>query len=291
MAIEGSRKENVEENYSKKIGLFTAKVIAINPDEEEYKELLGIELKEDSKATEYLGTSKDGNTFLRVDVWLEELVNSQKFKVTFFLEDKNRENKEGTKKQYINNTGSCSWAGDEDDLPTWFKSSEYRVAKNGEEDLYSFLKIWLSHFDFKKDKAVFDMEWKKLMKGNVKLLKNEIDGEWCSNIIALATVTVKEKEGEIKEYQTIWNKGFLYEDSLRFFKLVDYSDPYILQNLNNKKPKDLKSHERFVLNCTSAYGCKDLFILKPLKDYNSEDFAISSSNAPILNSDNDSSSY
>jgi hypothetical protein len=60
--------------------------------------------------------------------------------VTFFLEDKDRVNKDGTKKQYINNIGTCSWAAEESALPDWFKGREYRVAKVGEEDLYAFLR-------------------------------------------------------------------------------------------------------------------------------------------------------
>ena len=43
--------------------------------------------------------------YLRVDFWLEEVKNKDKFKVTFFLRTKKRENKDGTKKQYINNIG------------------------------------------------------------------------------------------------------------------------------------------------------------------------------------------
>ena len=87
--IGGKRKEQVQlPEFTKKVGLFEAKVIAINPDAEEYKEILNIELKEDSKALEYLGTSGDGNTTLRVDIWLEEAMKKDKFKVTFFLENK-----------------------------------------------------------------------------------------------------------------------------------------------------------------------------------------------------------
>ena len=59
--------------YAKKVGLFEANVIAINPTEEEYNDILGMELKEGSKAAEYLSSSKDGNTTLRIDVWFEEV--------------------------------------------------------------------------------------------------------------------------------------------------------------------------------------------------------------------------
>ena len=47
-----------EKDFPKKIGLFEARVIAVNPTAEEYSDVLGRQLKEDSKATEYLGTSK-----------------------------------------------------------------------------------------------------------------------------------------------------------------------------------------------------------------------------------------
>ena len=104
MSIGGKQRESQENGeYKKRVGLFEAKIVAINPTAEQYKNLLNIELKEDSKATEYLGTNNDGNDYLRVDVWLEEVKDGNKFKKTFFLEDKIRENKDGTKKQYINN--------------------------------------------------------------------------------------------------------------------------------------------------------------------------------------------
>jgi len=94
--------KRVQQNFSKKVGLFEAKVIAINPTEEEYKEVLGLELKEDSKATEYLGTNEHGNDFLRVDVWVEDVKTSksespERYKLVFFLENKERENKDLTK--------------------------------------------------------------------------------------------------------------------------------------------------------------------------------------------------
>ena len=67
--IQGDKRERQAlPEISKKVGLFEARVVAINPTTEEFKEVLDIELPEDSKLTEYLGTSRDGNTFLRVDI-------------------------------------------------------------------------------------------------------------------------------------------------------------------------------------------------------------------------------
>ena len=255
----------------KKVGLFEAEVIAVNPNLEEFKKILDIELKEDSKITEYLGTTKDGNKYVRLDFWLEEVKNKDKFKVTFFLEDRERENKDGTKKQYINNVGVCAWSDDPNNLPDWFSTRDYRVAYIGEEEFYNFMRTWLSQLDYREAETVLQIDFKKLLKGNVRDIETEIDGEWCNHIVALATVTTREKDGEVKEYQNIYNKAFLPQYALKQFRIVNYSDAKVQENLKAKKPKDLKTHERFVLNVTGEYGCKDYFILKDVEEYNPDE--------------------
>jgi len=278
-SIGGKKRESSasSSDFGKKVGLFEANVVAINPTAEEFKDILGMELKEDSKATEYLGETRDGNNYLRIDVWLEEVKNQDKFKVSFFLEDKERENKDGTKKQYINSIGMCSWAADENDLADWFtKDRDYRVAYVGEEDFYNFMRTWLSELDYRDAETVLQLEWKKLMRGNVKDLKDQIDGEWSKSVVALATVIVKERDGESKEYQGIYNKAFVGGYSLKQFRLVDYSDRRVQDSLKNKKPRDLKAHEKFVMNIIGEYGCKDYYILKDLQDYNADDNLVAS---------------
>ena len=265
-----------ESTFSKKVGLFEANVIAINPTIEEFKDKLGIELKEDSKAADYLGMSQDGNKTLRVDIWLEEVKSKDKFKAVFFLENKERENKDGSKKQYINSVGSCSWADDENNLPKWFTERDVRVAYMGEEDLYSFLRTWLGNLDYRDAETTLQLDWSKLMKGNVKDLRDQINGEWCTNVVALATVKTVEKDGDIKEYQGIYNKGFLPAYTLKQFRLVDFSSSAILKGLREKKSKDLKPHERFVLNVTGEYGCKEFYTFKDLAEYNADDNLVAS---------------
>lgn len=270
--IGGKKRESVQQtDYAKKVGLFEAKVIAINPDAEEYKETLGIELKEDSKALEYLGENKDGNKTLRVDFWLEEIKNKDKYKVTFFLENKEKVNKDGTKKQYINNVGTCSWASDANDLPEWFAKREYRVAFVGEDELYSFLQTWLGNLDYRDAETTLQLDWKNMMKGNLKDIKSQIGGEYCVNVMALATIKTVEKDGEVKEYQGVYNKAFLPAYDIKQFRITDYSKSDVLNSLRAKKSKDLKRYERFVINVTGEYGCKDFYILKDLKEYSAGD--------------------
>ena len=277
-SIGGKKRENTGGgDFSKKVGLFEANVIAINPTAEEFKDILGMELKEDSKATEYLGETRDGNNYLRIDVWLQKVNSDDKFKTSFFLEDKERENKDGTKKQYINSIGMCSWAADENDLAEWFtKDRDYRVAYVGEEDFYNFMRTWLADLDYRDAETVLQLEWKKLMRGNVKDIKDQIDGEWSKSVVALATVIVKERDGEAKEYQGIYNKAFLGGYSLKQFRLVDYGSAKVQADLKNKKPRDLKAHEKFVLNVVGEYGCKDYYILKDIQDYNPDDNLVAS---------------
>jgi len=265
-----------DKEFAKKIGLFEARVIAVNPTTEEYADVLGRQLKEDSKSTEYLGTSKDGNSRLRIDFWLEEVKTREKFKLTFFIENKEKENKDLTKKQYINNIGRCTWADSPNNLPTWFKERENRVAFVGEEDLYNFLRSWLSNIDFSSKKSTLQLEFNKLIKGNVKELKDEINGEWATNIVALATVSSKETADGTKEYQAIYNKAFLPPYSIKAFRLIDYNKAEAISALRQKSQKELKPHERFVLNVVGEYGCKDFFTFKELKDYNSEDNLVAS---------------
>jgi hypothetical protein len=172
--IGGSKRERKETTeFPKKVGLFEASVIAINPTIEQYKDILGIELKEDSKATEYLGESRDGNTTVRISVWLKDVKSGQNFNISYYLEDKERENKDGTKKQYINQLGLCAWAADEDGLAQWFKGNpgnekDFRVAYVGEEEFYEFMRNWLCELDYSRNDTTLSLDWKKLIRGNVK---------------------------------------------------------------------------------------------------------------------------
>lgn len=277
--IGGIKREstNTESKFNKKVGLFEANVIAINPTNEEYKDVLGIELNEDSKATNYLGETRDGNTYLRVDVWMQEVKNKENFKVSFFLEDRERENRDQTKKQYINSVGMTSWADDENNLFDWFKENrEYRVAFIGEEDLYDFMRTWLGQLDYRHADTTLTLDWTKLMRGNVKDLRDQVDGEWCNSIVALATVVTKERDGETVEYQGVYNKAFLSGYTMRQFRLVDYTDNKVVNSLKQRKPRELRPHERFVVKVTGEYGCKDYYQLKEIEDYNPDENLVAS---------------
>ena len=63
---------------------------------------------------------------------------------------------------------------------------------------------------------------------------------------------------------------------MKQFRLIDYGKSEVLSGLRQKASRDLKPHERFVLNVTGEYGCKDFFVLKDLREYNSDDNLVAS---------------
>ena len=272
MAIQGEKRTQQDFDNTKRIGMFSCKVLAINPTIEQYKDLLGMELQEDSKAADYLG-EKEGDTTLRIDVWLQDVKSDWKTKVSFFLQDKERQNKDETKNQWINTSGATSWASKQSELPDWFVKREVRKAFVGEEELYGFMQKWLGALDYKNPETEILCDWKKFMKGNVKELKEQIGGEFETTFGATATVIVKEKandEGvmETKEYQGVYNKGFLPEYVMKNFRVIDYNDEDIQTNIKAKLPKDRKPHEKLVAQMTDGeHGCKDQFSFSELYEY------------------------
>jgi len=292
----GGKKNTGNGEQTKSVGLFLGKVVAINPTVEQFKERLGIELKEDSKATEYLGTSKDGNTTLRVDFWILQDGTTDMFrKVSYFLEDKDRKNKDETKTQYVNSVGMCTWSETGNNFPDWFakRSGDIRVAKVGEEDFYAFIRTWLGGIDFRDKDSTLELDWKKLMKGNVKELKDLVDSEHAVSFGAMATVISKAVtnndtgEQETKEFQSVYNKMVIPEFAFKAFKLVNYHDPKVQAVLQGKASKDLKTQERFVLNVIGEYGCKDFYSFKEIHEYDSTSNPVASS-SPITNEGSES---
>lgn len=285
--ISGNKREQKQLEFTKKVGLFEGRVIAVNPTAEEFSDKLGIQLKEDSKFAEYLSETDDGKTKLRVDFWLEDVKSLEKFKLSFYLEDKVKTNKDNTKKQYINNISTCSWADDPNNLPSWFAKRDYRVAFVGEEDFYKFVKTWLA-IDYTDPDAILQIEWKKLMKGNLSDLKEQVGGNLAVTVGVLATVRTVEKEGETTQRQNIYNKAFLAAYNLKQFRLINYNDPAVIRNLkerSDRKDKNIKPHERFVLDVVGEYGCKDFYVFKDLKEYNPDDDLVASD--AVISTDGD----
>ena len=94
-----------------------------------------------------------------------------------------------------------------------------------------------------------------------KLITTDITG----TVILEATVHTKEVDGEIKEYQNIYNNAFLPGSYIKWLRGTNIN--------SNSKPKMV---DNFIKDLTdSEYGCKDFYFLGDLKVYDkSENIAV-----------------
>ena len=81
--MDQKEKSHKVEIFQRKLVYLKQKVLAINPNAQEFKDILGIELKEDSNATNYYDDVKEK---LKVNVWLQDVNSDFRTTATFWLE-------------------------------------------------------------------------------------------------------------------------------------------------------------------------------------------------------------
>jgi hypothetical protein len=288
--MKGNKKE--QKDFAKEIGLFEAKVVAINPDREELEKLLGTELEKDPEYVEKRKVKDSQNVetgeevdSVRISVWTEDVKSKRLRNISFYLEDRPRFNKDQTKVQYINSVGTTTWALIEDGtstFPSWFTNflskdksiignKEYRQAIVGEEELMTFVKNWAKFDLFDVDTNIL-LDTKKLFRGNVKELSEEINGDMVETIVAMATVRISEKvvnedsgEKETVVYQSVYNKDFLPGFSMKYFRNIEFD----AQRVNQLRSKSkLVGFEKFIVNISDKeYGCKTPIFIGEVKDF------------------------
>lgn len=269
-AVQGPKRD--PNLFVKKTGFFEATVLCVNPDREKLEELLGTQIEKDP---EYLGEDEKGNTQLQLVLWVKDKMSNDIKSVRFFLKDVIVENtvKDGEestkkkKKQYINSVGDTTWADAEANLPDWFKKREYRLAKDGEEEMYNFMKAWLNKLDLRNDQARLSFDWNKLMRGNVREIAEQIGSGYDESVVLLSIIRSVTKDGEVKEYEQVYNKEFLPGFLMKEIRLKKIDSAFIeaAEKTDRKKRSKL---QKFVLNATDKqYGIKHYYTLGPLQEY------------------------
>lgn len=203
MAIKGNSSDS---KFFQDIKLYTGpstmRVVGICPS---LGELQALKFKFE-KEPEYIG-NKEGVSTARIDVIFKSTVDENfKGKAAFFLENKERVNKGGDKKEIINNFGQSTWAASVEDAVEkvgkngnkWFKPNGARVALVGEVQLITFLRDWLNVSP--EDESTID-SYDNLFKGNFKELQQYVKMQEKNTIYTLATV----KDGK---YQQIYSGFF-----------------------------------------------------------------------------------
>lgn len=284
MSIKGKAREQKE--FVKKTGFFEGEVIAINPTRDKLEKILSTTLEKDP---EYLSKEeKDGKEIVKCSIvaWVKDVKSGELRNIRFFLKNVEKENKDKTKKQYINSVGMTTWADNEDNLQDWFVSRPYRVAHEGEEELYNFAVTWLNKLDTRDPETVLSFDWSKLIQGNVKEIADQITGEYSGTICCLVTMRTVDKEGQPMEYEQVYNKEFLPGYTMKQIRLRRIDDNFIEGAKATEKKKRSKL-QKFVLNITDLqYGIKDHFTLGELTPYDSSK-NITAGNAVISEDDTD----
>ena len=143
-------------------------------------------------------------------------------KAAFFLENRQRSNKNGDKVEVINNFGQSTWAANVEEAlekvgkggNKWFKPNGARVALVGEVQLITFLRDWLNVNP--EDEATID-SYENLFKGNFKELQQYVKQAEKNTIYTLATV----KDGKYQQIHT------------GFFARSQFTLPTVMRKLMN----------------------------------------------------------
>jgi hypothetical protein len=269
MALKGKSKEisGENKNYTKYVGMFNGKVVAVNPTKEQLGKLLNTTIEKDLEYTSI--NEENGAKKLILSFWLREESTGQHFNVRFNLEDTVKVSKSG-KTQFINSIGSTSYAEDESSVPSFITQNgrSIRKAKVGEELLYNFLRNWLSNLNYDDESTELMLNWKQLISGKTQELNEAIQNFDNQLICAMAIIRTDSTTG--KEYQGVYSYAFL--------------PSYALDCFNGKK--NYKTVDKFIEKVEdSNYGCQDYYQLKPMCEYDPTKNVVASTDAPIISTD------
>ena len=176
--IKGNDSNKIIENESKKfIGIGNFKVLGINLDFEELKDLNFMRSKEP-----VYNVSFGDRSFSKITFYVHNIEHDLKLPVDFLISDRDKVTTTG-KYYIINNYGqSCVASSVEDSsMYDWFRQEGARFAKEGEIELVDFLVHWLNvkNFVSKTDASkgeepdqAYISDWSKLLDGNVTELHN-----------------------------------------------------------------------------------------------------------------------
>lgn len=294
------------EDKGRKVGVFTASVIAVNPIAEEIAKLYGSDqvgdepayvTEKDTDVPDHVG--EDGVVVkvtktvrsARLDFYLRDNKTEMLTKRSYFIRDIPFVKKDLSKQQYLNALGKTAWVDDPANLPKKFVhyldkegnvvgDIPYRPAYSGEADLVNFLDQWLV-IDKKKDYDL-SVNVDAFFKGNFKELQSLVSSDLDGAIMGVYTVRMVDGEQGVQFYQDVY-KNVLPEYCYKFFTLKDYNNPEELdkiveknralsEKIKNKEKlenKDwLPNYEKLILEMIDEeYGCKDSFSLAPATDF------------------------
>ena len=234
--------ESTEGGFKRYIGVASVKVLALNPTKEELEKLYGRTLE---NAPEYIGEAEVGEDKHKVpQVRLDFIVQADPDKyteadgsplnfinrVSLFVRNEYRENKDNTKVQVIDKYGRTAWVSKEDAknhvIPTYSNGpanidKDYRPAYYGEEELIKFL---IAYLNIPACQRFVDGKWvmndasklpdseamleniPALFKGDFSELRNIIGYQPNNKVKVMFGIRTADDN---KQYQTVYTRMFL----------------------------------------------------------------------------------
>lgn len=228
--------------FPKYMGIGTFQVVALNPTKAEAEKLYGRELEKEPEYTSV--DEKTGVKQVRLDFIIKTIPEKNNgiellSKISYFLKQQPRITLNGLKVQVINEYGEATWvttqqlAAGLSEIPegvaSWFEGP-YREAITGEEELTSFLKIYLNvpgkSFK-KKDGTVVYLENPEDAKARLENINTYFSG----NIKEISDIIKMQPENRIqlaigvkttddnKQYQDCFTKMPLRSNATNYSKL------------------------------------------------------------------------
>jgi len=282
-------------------GIFSAKVIAINPDRAAVAEMYNSTVDPEKKELEYEGKSKDGDEQIQIVPWVEitsSEFTGQKFRIPYYITDKLMIWPTSKKLQFVSQTGDNGSADSLENLQDWFthfqdfKSKENTADKivrqglSGEADWYKFLKPWLSNVKFSDPATNILFDSKKLFRNVDKyitdeyraLLKLSKEDSLTGEIVILAYVQTKEKDGQLVHQQKFWPEilGRQVKDGSRYSPTMQVVNSAV--STGNWKGGLEKWHKQIT---DVEHGCKGSYTMGLLTEFDAATFQQSTNNTFI----------
>lgn len=270
--VKGELKEinNDVTEFQRHIGFVRVdKIVAVNPTLEERAKLFGSVPKEDAEEIVYASNDDEGNQKIRIDIFFSTTPDVGIKRHSITMVNKERTNKEGTKNQYINQVGVCTWPDAEGNLQKWFKnftnkqneilaSKTYRKALKGEELLFTFIRALFRQRDSDVKKEI-SFNYKKFFAGNVKELRDDVmNTDVTQPFIGL--LQVETSDDGSKKYEKLFAKAFLPSDMYERLSTLNFSSNY-----------QKRIWEKFKKEVEEPYGAHGYYAYKLAVPYNAEE--------------------
>lgn len=263
-------KESSEEAIIKRyLGIAPVTILSVNPKKEELEKIYNTTIDNEP---EYLGVTKEGQKQIRLDFIVKTVKEKCEgveltSKVTFFITDEYRGNKDNTKVQVIDKYGRTAWVTLEQaknhEIPMYSNGpanldKDYRPCYIGEEDLTNFIQAYLNIpnvMDYVKKAWVMS---KNPSESESRL--DKIEDYFKGNISELQEIIKLQPTNKVKVMFGIRST----EDGRQFQTI--YSQKVFKNNVTNYSKLQEEINDRKAAGALSTTE----FSIKPLHEYNVE---------------------